>query len=111
MDESYNDLDLELSESDISLCSDEISNYSPSCSEGDSDIESDQNAAVGDDISMYQSPNSENEGFEDHNDIDDIENVLANTPPTAAEIQIILPQQYCRMMIQMAGSTLQFQIP
>ena len=93
VDESFYDLDLELSESDISLCSDEISNYSPSCSEDDSDIESDQNAAVtsshtffvaesstnftavsqsGDDISKYQSPNSENGGSEDHNDIDDI---------------------------------------
>ena len=38
----------------------------------------------GDDISKYQPPNSENEGFEDHSDIDDIENLMASTPPTAA---------------------------
>ena len=43
VDESYNILDSkELSESDISLCSDEISIYFPSRSEGDSDIEMQQ---------------------------------------------------------------------
>ena len=83
VNESCNDLDLELSESDISFCSDKINIYFQSYSESDSNIE---NAAatslhtsfvakssanfpavseIGDDISRYQPRNYEDERFFD----------------------------------------------